>query len=99
MSGFEQGQYTLGKVATFMVGGQFLLKSAKDQFFGVDRAEHVPARVWYETTCLLTRELWVCVLFESNGKGYGYTWDLPGARGAKGGESLAECMTLPKEPL
>jgi hypothetical protein len=68
----------VGKVATFMVGGQFLLKSAKDQFLGVDHAEqHVPARVWYETTCLLTRELWVCVLFSrATGKGMA----IPGIR-------------------
>jgi hypothetical protein len=36
VSGFEQGPDTVGKVATFMVGGRFLLESAKDQFFGVD---------------------------------------------------------------
>jgi hypothetical protein len=57
-----------------MVGGQFLLESAKDQFLGVDPppGQHVPPRVRYGTACLLIRELWLCVLFESNGEGYGY---------------------------
>jgi hypothetical protein len=32
MSGFEQGQDKVGKMATFMVGGQFLLESTKDRF-------------------------------------------------------------------
>jgi hypothetical protein len=59
----------------------------------------VPPHVQYGMTWLLIRELWVCVLFESNGEGYGYTWDLPGARGAREGESLAECKTDLKEPL
>jgi hypothetical protein len=36
MSGFEQGQDTVEKVATFMVCGRFLLESAKDRFLGVD---------------------------------------------------------------
>jgi hypothetical protein len=100
MPGFKQGQDTVGKVATFMVGERFLLKSAKDQFLGVDSpGQHVPPRVWYGMTCLLIRELWVCFLFESNGEGYGNTWDLPGARGAQDGESLAECKTNPKKPL
>jgi hypothetical protein len=36
MSGFEQGQDTVGKVATFMVGERFLLESAKHQFLGVN---------------------------------------------------------------
>jgi hypothetical protein len=36
MSGFEQGQDMVGKVATFMVYGWFLLELAKDQFLGVD---------------------------------------------------------------
>jgi hypothetical protein len=36
MSGFEQGQDTVGKVTTFMVCGWFLLKSAKDQLLGVN---------------------------------------------------------------
>jgi hypothetical protein len=36
MPGFEQGQDTVGKVATFMVCGWFLLESAKDRFLGVD---------------------------------------------------------------
>jgi hypothetical protein len=83
MSGFEQGQDTVGKVATFMVCGLFLLESSKDPFLGVDPlGQHVPPRVRYGTTCLLIREPWVCVLFESSGEGYGYTWDLPNARGA-----------------
>jgi hypothetical protein len=59
----------------------------------------MPPHVRYGTTCLLIRELWVCVLFESNGEGYGYTWDPPGARGAQYGESLAKFKTGPKEPL
>jgi hypothetical protein len=33
---FEQGRDTVGKVATFMVCGCFLLQSAKDWFLGVD---------------------------------------------------------------
>jgi hypothetical protein len=100
MSGFEQGQDTVGKVASFMVGGRFLLESAKVWFLGVDPpAQHVPLHVRYGTTCLLIRELWVFVLFESNGEGYGYTWDPPGARGARDGESLPECKTDPKEPF
>jgi hypothetical protein len=74
MAGFEQGQDTVGKVATFMVCGQFLLESAKDGFLGVDPlGQHVPPRVRYGMTCLLNRKLWVCVLFESNGEGYGYS--------------------------
>jgi hypothetical protein len=50
-------------------------------------------------TCLLMKELWVCVLFKSNEEGYGYNWDPPGARGVQEGETLAECKTAPKEPL
>jgi hypothetical protein len=76
MSGFEQGQDMVGKVATFMVGERFLLESAKDRFLGVDPpplGQHVPPHVRYRTACLLIREFWVCVLFESNGEGYGYT--------------------------
>jgi hypothetical protein len=52
--------------------------------------QHVPPRVQYGTTCLLIRELWVCILFESNREGYGYTLDPPGARGARDRGSLAE---------
>jgi hypothetical protein len=90
----------VGKVATFMVCGQFLLKSAKDRFLGVDPPrQHVPPRVRYETACLLIRKLWVCVLFERNGEGYGYTRDLPSARGARDRETFAECKTGPNEPL
>jgi hypothetical protein len=55
--------------------------------------------VRYGTTCLLIKELWVCVLFESNGEGCGYTWDPPSARGARDGETLAKCKADPKEPL
>jgi hypothetical protein len=48
----------LGKVATFMVGGRFLLKFAKDRFLGVDSlGQHEPPCVWYGTACLLIREL------------------------------------------
>jgi hypothetical protein len=83
-----------------MVGGRFLLKSAKDRFLGVNPpGQDVPPRVCYEMTCLLIRKLWVCVLFESNMEGYGYTWDPPDARGARDGESLAECKTDPKKHL
>jgi hypothetical protein len=98
MPRFEQGQDTVGKVATFMVCGWFFLDSARDRFLGVDPlGQHVPPRVWYGTTCLLIRELWVCALFESNGEGYGYTWDPPGARGARDGETFAECKIDQKE--
>jgi hypothetical protein len=82
MIGFEQGHDTVGKVATFMICEWFLLKLAKDRLLGVDppvSGQHVPSRVCYGMTCLLVRELWVCVLFESNGEGYGYIWDAPGA--------------------
>jgi hypothetical protein len=90
----------VGKVATFMVCGRFLLESAKDRFLGVDPlGQHIPPHVWYGMTCLLIRELWVCVLFESNGEGYGYIWDPPSARGARDGETLAECNIDPKEHL
>jgi hypothetical protein len=41
MSGFEQGQDTVRKVATFMVGGRFLLESAKDRFLGVDPQDNM----------------------------------------------------------
>jgi hypothetical protein len=52
MLGFEQGQDTVGKVATFKVCGWFLLESAKDLFLGVDRqGQHVPPRVRYGMTC------------------------------------------------
>jgi hypothetical protein len=54
MPGFEQGQDTVGKVATFMVYGWFLLESAKDQFLAIDTlGQHVPPRVRYGTVCLL----------------------------------------------
>jgi hypothetical protein len=77
-----------------------VLESAKHLFLGVDPpGQHVPPRVWYGMTCLIIRELWECVLFESNGEGYGYTWDPPGARGTREGETLVECNTGPKEPL
>jgi hypothetical protein len=87
-------------VATFMVCGRFLLDLAKDQFIGVDPpGQHVPPRVQYGMTCLLIRKHSLCVLFERNGEGYGYTWDPPGARGARDGETIAECKTDPMEPL
>jgi hypothetical protein len=61
-----------------------VLESAKDLFLGVDPpGQYVPPRVWYGMACLLIREHWVCVLFEINEEGYGYTWDQPGARGAQ----------------
>jgi hypothetical protein len=65
MSGFEQGQDTVGKVATFMVGERFLLESAKHQFLGVNpppQGQHVPPRVWYGTVCLLIRGASGCCL-------------------------------------
>jgi hypothetical protein len=83
-----------------MVCGLFLLKSTKDRFLGVNPlGQHVPLCIRYATTCLLIRKLWVCVLLESNREGYGYTWDLPSARGTRDGESLAECKTDLEEPL
>jgi hypothetical protein len=100
MPGFEQGQDTVGKVATFMVCGWFLIELAKDRFLGVDPlGQHMPPCVQYGMASLLIRELWVCVLFESNQEGYSYTWDSLGASGARDGESLAECKTDPKGPL
>jgi hypothetical protein len=41
MSGFEEDQDMVGKVATFMVCVQFLLKSAKDRFLGVDPQDNL----------------------------------------------------------
>jgi hypothetical protein len=56
MLGFEHGQDTEGKVATFMVCGWFLLESAKDQFLVVDPpGQHVPPNVRYGTTCSIIR--------------------------------------------
>jgi hypothetical protein len=84
------------------VCGYFLLESNKDRFLGVDppsAGKHVPPRVRYGTACLLIRELGVCFLFKSNGKGYGYTWDPQNARGARDGETLAKCETDLKQPL
>jgi hypothetical protein len=49
-------------------------------------------------TCLLIRKLYVCVLFEINGDVYGYTYELPSARGALEGETLVECKTDSKGP-
>jgi hypothetical protein len=66
----------VGMVAAITVYGWFLLESVKDWFSGVDPTplgQHVPPRVWYETTFLLMWQLWVCVLFESNEEGYDYT--------------------------
>jgi hypothetical protein len=35
-----------------------MLESAKDQVLGVDTpGQHVPPRVWYETACLLIRDV------------------------------------------
>jgi hypothetical protein len=42
--------------------------------------------------------LWVCVLLEINGEGYGYTCELLVARGVPEGETLAECKTGPNGP-
>jgi hypothetical protein len=40
-----------------------MLESAKDRILGVDPpGQHVPPRVWYGTTCLLTRYAIGCVL-------------------------------------
>jgi hypothetical protein len=41
MLGFEQYHDTIGKVATFMVCGWFLLESAKDWFLGVDPQNNI----------------------------------------------------------
>jgi hypothetical protein len=41
MPRFEQGQDTVGKVATFMVCGWFLLESAKDRFLGVEPQDNM----------------------------------------------------------
>jgi hypothetical protein len=41
MSGFEQCHDTVGKVATFMICGRFLLESAKDRFLGVDSQDNM----------------------------------------------------------
>jgi hypothetical protein len=41
MPGFEQGEDTVGKVVTFMVGGRFLLKSTKNRFLGVDPQDNI----------------------------------------------------------
>jgi hypothetical protein len=41
MPGFEQGQDTVGKVATFMVCEWFLLESAKDRFLVVDPQDNL----------------------------------------------------------
>jgi hypothetical protein len=41
MLGFEQGCDTVGKVATFMICGWFLLESVKDQFLGVDPQDNM----------------------------------------------------------
>jgi hypothetical protein len=83
MIGLEQGHDTVGKVATFTICEWFFLKLSKDRLLGVDppplSGQHVPPRVQYGMTCLLVRELCVCVLFESNGEGYGYILDVPGA--------------------
>jgi hypothetical protein len=88
----------MGKVATFMVCGWFLLESTKDRFLGVDPpGQHVPQRVRYGMTCLLIRKPWVCIFFESNGEGYGYTWDPPGARGVRDGGILSRMQDWPKE--
>jgi hypothetical protein len=74
MLGFEEGHDMVGKVATFTICGWFLLESTEDQFLVVDPpGQHVPPHAWCGMACLLIRDLWVCVLFKSNGKGYGYT--------------------------
>jgi hypothetical protein len=41
MLGIEQDHDTVGKVATFMVCGWFLLESVKDRFFGVDPKDNM----------------------------------------------------------
>jgi hypothetical protein len=59
----------------------------------------VPPRVRYVMTCSLISEIWVCVLFESNGEGMA----IPGIRmvqeGPERGEVLVECNIGQKEPL
>jgi hypothetical protein len=57
-----------------MVCGRFMLESTKDRFIRVDTlGQHVPPHDRYGTACLPIRELWVCVMFESNGEGHGCT--------------------------
>jgi hypothetical protein len=41
MLGFEKDQDTVGKVATFMVYGWFLLESANDRFLRVDPQDNM----------------------------------------------------------
>jgi hypothetical protein len=73
MSGFEQGQDTVGKVATSMVCGWFLLESTKDWFLGVDPP---PPRTNCVTMCLVWNSLLTnydcfreCALFGGAAKG------------------------------
>jgi hypothetical protein len=74
-----------------------VLESAKDRILGVDTAgQHVPPRVWYETACLLIRNV-ICYVSCSVEWGLislfvSYFVKTPkphGARGAFAGESLA----------
>jgi hypothetical protein len=51
--GSEQGQDTVGKVATFMVCGRFLLESAKNQFIEVDP----PPRTTCSTMCSVWNDM------------------------------------------
>jgi hypothetical protein len=41
MSGFEHGEDTVRKVATFVVYGWFFVESAKDRFLGVDPQDNM----------------------------------------------------------
>jgi hypothetical protein len=53
MSGFEQGRDMIGKIATSMVCGWFLLESAKDWLLGVyPLGQHVSS---YGTSCWIIR--------------------------------------------
>jgi hypothetical protein len=99
MPGFDYGQDMVGKVATFMVCRWFLLKSAKDQFLGVDHlGQTVSPCVWHGTACWLIKICFrECVLLGGAEKGMaipinymvqeGPLWgNLSNARGASVGK-------------
>jgi hypothetical protein len=87
MSEFEQGQDTVGKVATFMVCARFLLESAKDWFLGVySPGQHVSPRVQYGTACLLIRALGYVSCSRATGKGMA----IPGIRLVQEGPKMGK---------
>jgi hypothetical protein len=60
-----------------------MLKSAKDQIFGVDTpGQHVPPRVWYETTCCLIGKALVSLSCWNRGTGMAIPTRPQGARRA-----------------